>query len=487
MPRSVYSRFAEGLQIAGMPVNIAATAKVLYVCNNTTPVPLGVVGQLGALGKTPERPVSTINQALALVTAGRGDVILVAPGHTETISAAAGIALNVAGVSVIGLGEGSLRPVITFSATASTMTISAANVLLRNIIITNSIDQVVAGIIVSAADVQIIDVESRDNAANKEFVIVIQATSAAARLKVRAKHVGFVTGSHMTRYIDLVGVVDADIDVDFYGIASTAVVNMRTTACKGVQVRGRFHNGTTSITLNVVDNATSTWDANGYDGIGATPFAGSDTTAIGALSSVGTNATALGTNGTTVTDSAVTVLGAIGANNSANAFSSASVVNTRPTGSVLERLANIQVGESKAVVSAIKVVPQSTTTTVFTVTGGPILLEYLAYEVTTIVQTQACNFKFTSTDTASSTATDLCANLNITAQAVGTFSYVKMDALATALTAQVGGTGLGPTVTNGLVIPIGTVAATTSASNTGNIKYHIRWHALDPNASVTVA
>jgi hypothetical protein len=62
-----------------------------------------------------------------------------------------------------------------------------------------------------------------------------------------------------------------------------------------------------------------------------------------------------------------------------------------------------------------------------------------------------------------------------------------MDALATALQATAGGTGLAPTITTGIVIPVGTVAATTSASNTGNIKYHLRYHALDPNATVTVS
>lgn len=49
---------------------------------------------------------------------------------------------------------------------------------------------------------------------------------------------------------------------------------------------------------------------------------------------------ALGTNGTTVTDSAVSVLGAIGANSADNSFGSASVVSN-PDGSVLERLESL--------------------------------------------------------------------------------------------------------------------------------------------------
>ncbi len=59
-------------------------------------------------GLSPERPLSTISRALALVTASVGDVIILLPGtHNLTtqnnMTAAGALAFNVAGVTVVGL------------------------------------------------------------------------------------------------------------------------------------------------------------------------------------------------------------------------------------------------------------------------------------------------------------------------------------------------------------------------------------------------
>jgi hypothetical protein len=74
------------------------------------------------------------------------------PGHAETIAAASGITADVAGISIIGLGNGSLRPTITWSATASTFVVSAANVTISNIICTLTIDEVVSMWTISGAN-----------------------------------------------------------------------------------------------------------------------------------------------------------------------------------------------------------------------------------------------------------------------------------------------------------------------------------------------
>lgn len=429
--------FSYGVNIREIPVQIAHPGKVFWVNNSSVLAPNGIAGtdSDGSNKGTYLKPFASINYAISQCLANRGDIIMVMPGHIEAITASS-LALNKAGIGIYGLGEGDLRPQLQFGATTSNIAISAADCSISNIVCAATVDQVVSAITVSAEGCTL-NIESKDGAANKEFINFLATTASASNLVVKLKHRGFSTGTHMTRYLDIVGTVDARIEVDFYGTASTAVVSMRTTASKNVKVIGKFYNASATLTKNVTDTASSTWSVRGMEDSAAREFAGSDSVAVAYITPVGTSA-------------------------------------------------QVNAGASVAV-SAIKVIPQSTSTTVFTVTGGPILLEYLAYEVTTVVQTQACNFKFTSTDTASSTSTDLCANLNITGQAVGTFAYVKMDALATALTATAGGTGLGPTITNGIVIPVGSVVATTSASNTGNIKYHLRYKPLDPNAVVTVS
>lgn len=78
-------------------------------------------------------PLATIDFAIGLCTADQGGVILVAPGHTEDITAGGTIDLDVNGVSIIGLGVNDYRPKITFSAEASTFEINADNVTVKNL------------------------------------------------------------------------------------------------------------------------------------------------------------------------------------------------------------------------------------------------------------------------------------------------------------------------------------------------------------------
>ncbi len=84
-------------------------------------------------GRDPAFPMATVDAANNRCTASQNDVILVQPGHSETLSAA--IALDVIGVQVIGVGDGLLRPQFTIdTADVNGIEISAANVTLDNLI-----------------------------------------------------------------------------------------------------------------------------------------------------------------------------------------------------------------------------------------------------------------------------------------------------------------------------------------------------------------
>ena len=50
------------------------------------------------------------------LTAAVGDTIIVMPGHVETIATAGALALDVAGISIVGLGNKRNRPIIDFTA-----------------------------------------------------------------------------------------------------------------------------------------------------------------------------------------------------------------------------------------------------------------------------------------------------------------------------------------------------------------------------------
>lgn len=85
-------------------------------------------------GKSWANAFSTLTYALTKCTASRGDVIYLSPRHAETITAAAGVDVNIAGVSIIGMGNGTNRPTFGIgTATTATFKISAANVYLSNV------------------------------------------------------------------------------------------------------------------------------------------------------------------------------------------------------------------------------------------------------------------------------------------------------------------------------------------------------------------
>lgn len=95
----------------------------------------------GGNGASPSGAFQTLAAALAVALAG--DRIFLAPGHAETVNAAAYITWSQSGITVIGLGVGANRPTFTFSATASQIIISGSNNVLSNIRVTSSVDEMV--------------------------------------------------------------------------------------------------------------------------------------------------------------------------------------------------------------------------------------------------------------------------------------------------------------------------------------------------------
>ena len=96
------------------------------------------------------RPFSTITAALAVCTANKGDIIYVKAGHASSISAAGSITVSVAGVSIIGLGKGTSRPTLTYSATTSTMIVTADNVKISNLRFVSAINDLAEFLTVTA-------------------------------------------------------------------------------------------------------------------------------------------------------------------------------------------------------------------------------------------------------------------------------------------------------------------------------------------------
>ena len=136
-------------------------------------------GAAANTGDASDEALITIDAAINKCTASKGDIIYVMPGHAETVSGAAGIAADVAGISIIGLGRGTDRPQVTLSATDSTVTVTAANVSIQNIHFINDIDALVVGIPVTAAHCRIQGCLFDDATASKQTIHWITLSAAA--------------------------------------------------------------------------------------------------------------------------------------------------------------------------------------------------------------------------------------------------------------------------------------------------------------------
>lgn len=124
--------FAYGLSLRGIPLFQSNPGQVFWVSNNPYVLPDTVGGADGNPG-TFNKPFATLQRALDLARNGTGDVIMVKPGHVETLSNATTLALTKAGVAIIGLGNGPSRPQFVLdTANTSNIALRAAGVAIQN-------------------------------------------------------------------------------------------------------------------------------------------------------------------------------------------------------------------------------------------------------------------------------------------------------------------------------------------------------------------
>ena len=325
-----------GVQQAVQALVNKSTGSFFYVASDSNPNVTALDGLYPPDLNGLVRRYSTIDAAINACTASTNNMIFVAPGHTETVAGASGITFDVAGVSLVGLGTGNNRPVLTFSATASTIVVSAANVSISNIVLTPSINAVVSALVVTGNNCTI-DVESQDASATVEFASVLRLDT-ADNATVKLKHLGFIAGDTNAGLITLDDTDNASIEIDTYGVVTAAGwVNFVDSLSTNVSVRGRMYtSGITNYTRDVVDTiGSSIWDAVIFDASLGGFVSGGSASAL-APDDVGTVAADVTTIKGNVggVDSATNVLGADDADNQ---FASTNVAANRD-GSVLERL-----------------------------------------------------------------------------------------------------------------------------------------------------
>jgi len=192
-------------------------------------------------GRNPDAPLATLDYAIGLCTASKGDMIYLMPGHAETIAAADGFDADVAGVRIVGLGWGALRPTFTFTATDSDVAIGAHNVSIENVRFAAGVSAVVRAVSIEGKT----DTTFRNcewywgGTTGYDFVISILAAAGSNRLTV--DNCRFLAEPAVAGAAVAVKLSGASSNVvikncEFMGDYSTACINGITTLSQGLMV-----------------------------------------------------------------------------------------------------------------------------------------------------------------------------------------------------------------------------------------------------------
>ena len=156
------------------------TGRVFIVCKASLTTVKEEIDAMYGSGYTDGVPIVYTNTQAALnaAIASRGDIVLFAPGHTETVSSATALLFNKAGVTMVSLGKGSLRATFTLDTVAtSKIPVSAANMAIKNcIFIANFADIATVFLLSTAPEFECSTCEFRDTSSVLNFLAIVTTT-----------------------------------------------------------------------------------------------------------------------------------------------------------------------------------------------------------------------------------------------------------------------------------------------------------------------
>ncbi len=212
--------------LSNLGVNLLADSQVLFVDSGATNA---LDSDDTEHGHSFDKPYATLNFAINMCTASQGDVILLAPGHAEILNdfgtASSDnntdeVVVDKIGVTIIGIGVGTLRPTFTCGTTGTHtdttagINVTAANVRISNIRVVSGLADIAAGITIGAsADGTIIEnCDIRDgNSATLEMIIGILVVANADDIIIRNNNFSTVPSGGCASVIKLAGGADRAI------------------------------------------------------------------------------------------------------------------------------------------------------------------------------------------------------------------------------------------------------------------------------------
>lgn len=142
--------------------------------------------------------------------------------------------------------------------------------------------------------------------------------------------------------------------------------------------------------------------------------------------------------------------------------------------------------EGLLVTRATAALPQTASSSLFTISGGRVWIIDIVGEVTTVIQTQANNTKLVYNPDGAGTSVDLCAVLDISADAVGAL-YSITGTPATAMQDTLWCVTSNKGLARPLILSEGVIELNCAASNTGNVAWDLIYVPFDTGAAVAAA
>lgn len=219
---------------------------VFFVCS--------VNGTNGAgYGRSPDAPFASIDYAVGQCTASNGDVIVVLPFHAEVVSAAGGLDLDVAGITIRGVGYGAAQPTVTLdTATTADVDVDAAGITVENIHFRANFADIAAAIDVNADDFTLRSCRFSEVAVNMNAKIWVQDAAAGGSDRITIENCHCIDADAAnTHFVNFAGTGDGHI------VRDNVLIGDWGTACIGGA--GVVTNAT--ILRNSISNAAADSDA----------------------------------------------------------------------------------------------------------------------------------------------------------------------------------------------------------------------------------
>lgn len=219
-----------------------------------------VTGSSGNDGKSVNGPKATLASVLDDATLAANDSIWLMASHVETVTAAAGLDVDTAGLTIYFLGHGANKARITFSTdVAADMDIDAANITLVNPLFVAGIDALTGPIDVNAADFTIYDGEWRDAAAMGTTDCIVADANADRMVIDGWTYIDSTTGTQKQSNIQVAAADDIVIkNFNIVGDFGTGAIENGTAWVTARLEDGYINNKSASPTVGILLQATST-------------------------------------------------------------------------------------------------------------------------------------------------------------------------------------------------------------------------------------